>query len=454
METIISTNQPNVNLKFFVHTIGATPGQIVREYISVRYERWLDYARYKCSKQQMDEFAIDLLDEVILNLLQRGDEMLLKLYSQKKIQKGVQFCGLDWYVLKAVDLNTHSDTAPFRHKNKPIPAARDVKVERLKITDDEYVEDDRPAEIMRQTEVVRKVFTGLRLTIFEYATFEHRFFLDESLESMEWSVEKRLKYQIYNEILETIQTILFFYGLTKVEPKKRLKDRQLELAEQFIFDNKIQIHSTFKRKIKMEQKVIFQDPKWEVIKTRHEDLVGHIQQVVDNLLANGLTVSIEDLRDLINHGGKLRGQIDQIVKSNAGIFKLPAAKQKFIEENTVALQEVITGAKRDLFRILAIESTRSLTIDAYLIENGKVILSDQWVVETKEAHTVRSTPSREKALELIANVEAAINELNAFVADNKFFGSGIRSSEDGRRSLMYIKGNGSICVKKEELEFI
>lgn len=450
----IRTDQPKADLRFFIHTVGATPGQILREYITVRYERWLDYSRYMCSKANLEGQEVDVLDEVLLSVLQKDEQQLIGLYSKKKVQNGQALTELDFFILRMLNLNITSETSPYRHKNRPIPGLCEVKVERLKVPDTEYIETDRPAEIFKQTELIRKIFKRLRLTVFEYAVFEHRFFLNESLESMEWNESYRMKNQIYNEVLDVIQTLLHFYGLAKNEPKKRLKDRQLELAEQFIFDNKIHISQTFKRKIKMEQKVIFQDPKWEVIKTRHEDLIGHIQPVVDNLLANGLTVSIEDLRDLINHGKKLHNQIDQVVEANATIFKLPAAKRTFVNENTVALQEVIAGAKRDLFRILAIESTRSLTIDAYLIENGKVILSDQWVVETKEAHTVRSTPSREKALELIANVEAAINELNAFVADNKFFGSGIRSSEDGRRSLMYIKGNGSICVKKEELEFI
>lgn len=450
----VNTNQPNADIRFFVHTVGATPSETIRKYISVRYEHWLDYSKYKCSKQNMEGQENDVLDDVLLNVLQKDEQQLIGLYTRKKVQKGVEYSELDFFILRMLDLNITSETSPYRHKNKSIPAARDVRIERLKIPDIEYFETDRPAEILKQTELIRKVFNRLRLTSFEYAVFEHRFFLHESLQEMEWHESIRLKSQIYNEVLGVVQTLLFFYGFTKIEPKNRLKDRQLELVEQFIFDNKIHISQTFKRKIKMEQKVIFQDHKWEVIKTRHEDLIGHIQQVVDNLLTNGLTVSIEDLRDLINHGKKLHNQIDDIVKSNAKIFSLPAARQKFIEENTVALQEVIAGAKRELYKILAIESSRPSSIDAYMIENNKVILSDQWVSEIQEAHTVRSTPSREKALELIANVEKAIEELNAFVAENRLFGSGITSSQDSRRSLMYISGKGSVHVNKETLEFI
>lgn len=204
----------------------------------------------------------------------------------------------------------------------------------------------------------------------------------------------------------------------------------------------------------MEQKIILVKPEWEQIKTRHEDKCNDLQAVVDNLSENGLTVTTGDLKDLINIGTALYDQIDQVVRSNAGIFKLPAARQKFIEENTGILREAVANAKSECFKILAIESARALSIEAFDIRKGEVAISEDWVAELKESHTVRMSEKREKALELIANVEAAINELNALVADNKYFGSGITSSLDQRRCLMYISEDASVHVCKNEIEFI
>jgi len=232
--------QPNVDLMYMIHAVGTSAGETIRKYISIRYERWLDYSRYKCSKQKLDEFAIDLLNDVVLNLLQKGDDMLLKLYSQKKVQKGIELTGLDFYVLKAIDINTYSDTAPFRHKNRSLPSVREVKVERLKITNEEYVEDDRPAEIMKQMRLIRWVFNGLNLTVFEHYVFEHKFFLDESLEEMvEWSVDKRIKYSLYSDVLNVIHNILYYYGLTTLAPQKELNDRLNKLCTEFIKHHKI-----------------------------------------------------------------------------------------------------------------------------------------------------------------------------------------------------------------------
>lgn len=195
-------------------------------------------------------------------------------------------------------------------------------------------------------------------------------------------------------------------------------------------------------------------PEWETILRKHENKCNDLQQVVNKLTESGLIITRGDIRDLINRGTALYNQVEQTVKSNAGIFKLPAARKKFIDENTMELRNVIDEAKKDIFRILAIESMNPLAIEAFEIRKGSVTISEQWVVELKESHTIHSTDSREQALELIHSAEEAINNLNAFVADNKYFGAGITSSQDQRRRLMFIRGDGSIHVDIDALEFI
>jgi hypothetical protein len=191
-------------------------------------------------------------------------------------------------------------------------------------------------------------------------------------------------------------------------------------------------------------------PEWETILRKHENKCDDLQQVVNKLTESGLTVTFGDIKDLISHGTALYDQVEQTVKSNAGMFKLPAARQKFIDENTAVLRTAIVEAKKDIDRILAIP----LTIEAFDIRKGTVSISDIWVEQLKESHTIHSTDEREKALELIGNVEEAIKNLNAFVANNKSFGAGITSSQDQRRCLMFIRGDGSVHIDIDALEFI
>lgn len=202
------------------------------------------------------------------------------------------------------------------------------------------------------------------------------------------------------------------------------------------------------------EKIFSINPEWEQIMKRHADKCNDLQQVVNELTENGLTVTFGDIKDLINNGSALYQQVEQTVKSNAGIFKLPAAKAKFITENTEILQNVIDEAKKEINRILAVNSIRPLSFDAYEIRKGMVAISDAWVQNLKESHTLRMTSEREKALELIQNVEVAIEQLNQLVKDNKFFGTGITTSQDSRRSLMWLSGDGVIHINIDELEFI
>ena len=223
-----------INFQMVIHTYGKSTKETIRDYISIRYERWLDYSKYKCSIQKMDEFAVDLLDEVLLNLLQRDEQFLLKLYNKKKVQSGKNYTELDFFILRAIDLNSISDNAPFRWKNRPIPTNREVKLERMKVIDEQYFEVDRPGEILKQMRLVRWIFTGLDLTEFEKAVFEHRFINDESFTDWPGPETYRKLNSTYNQIIATIHHILYYLDLTKVIPKGELTGRKSELADQFI----------------------------------------------------------------------------------------------------------------------------------------------------------------------------------------------------------------------------
>ena len=194
-------------------------------------------------------------------------------------------------------------------------------------------------------------------------------------------------------------------------------------------------------------------PEWQNVLRKHESKCNEFQKSIDYLTKNGLDVGINDIKDLVNHGTVLSKKVDMIVKSNAGLFKLPAARQKFIIENTDFLNEVVAEVKRNLFKILAIES-QGFIIDAFEINEGIVSISEVWKKDLKESFTIYTTEKRNKALELIDRVNTAINELNGFVADNKFFGTGISSSEDVRRCLMYIYQDGTLKTDIDSIEFI
>ena len=202
------------------------------------------------------------------------------------------------------------------------------------------------------------------------------------------------------------------------------------------------------------EKVIRIKPEWETILKRHADKCNDLQRLANELTENGLTVTFGDIKDLINNGSAFYDQVRQTVKSNAGIFKLPAARKKFIEENTEVLENVIIDAKKEINRILAVNSMNPMTIEAFELKKGIISISDAWLQNLKESHTIHATPEREKALGLIKNVEEAIKNLNELVKDNPNFGTGITTSHDTRRCLVWLSGDGAVHINIDALEFI
>lgn len=91
---------------------------IIHNYISQRYFRWLDYAQYHCSHAGIVDEAIDVLNEVLAMLIEKYNshrDYIIRLYESKK----GQYRELDFFVLQMIKLNIQSPTSPYRHKYKP-----------------------------------------------------------------------------------------------------------------------------------------------------------------------------------------------------------------------------------------------------------------------------------------------------------------------------------------------
>lgn len=57
----------------------------VNNYITKRYERWLDYSLYHCGLASIPDEATDVLNEVICSLLQKKNKLLDNYLKQEKM---------------------------------------------------------------------------------------------------------------------------------------------------------------------------------------------------------------------------------------------------------------------------------------------------------------------------------------------------------------------------------
>ena len=173
----------------------------LNKYIEKRYRCWLDYSRHHCSIAGIPDESVDVLNEVILALLQKDESRLMKLMNSKKDK----YTELDFYVLRMIELNVYSTTAPYKNKYKPIPADRNVKLRRLNIEDTQDSEEDISTLVLDRFEQVREAFDSLNLSEKAKRVFEYKFFQDQSFSDWAEPETRKELYEIYGKVVDLIR---------------------------------------------------------------------------------------------------------------------------------------------------------------------------------------------------------------------------------------------------------
>lgn len=193
--------------------------QEVKDYINTRYERYLDYSKYKCSLQGMEDESRDVLNMVLVDVLSKDEDYILQLYQRKK----AQYRELDFFILKLVSTYASSDTAPYRFKcRNRLPYDANItdltKVDRI---DEVEYSIDQAGQTVYEMDLVRWIFERLALEDLERCVFEWTFFEGEILSDWPVPSEKKNLYNAYNTVERAIYEILKSQGLTRAKPKDR-----------------------------------------------------------------------------------------------------------------------------------------------------------------------------------------------------------------------------------------
>ena len=176
----------------------------INKYLEKRYERWLDYAKYHCSKTGCDDQANDILNEVMVSVLEKDECKINCLYNSKK----GQYRELDFFILKMIKLNVYSPTSPYQNKYKNVLFS-EVELSRLNIPDEDYDEDDKPSRILSQFNQVREIFETLNLSDKAKRIFHHRFFMGLPFSEWNGNENKNDFYDTYNKIVDLIKMKLY-----------------------------------------------------------------------------------------------------------------------------------------------------------------------------------------------------------------------------------------------------
>ena len=214
--------------------------QQVHSYINRRYPRFMDYANFHCKQANIHD-PTDVLHTVLLSLLQKDKNTLIKLYQTKRGQYKV----IDFMILRMIKLNVYSPTSPYRWKNK-ILAKDDVDFSRLKIVDVEEEQEDKPAIVLKEMRLIRYVFSAIKsdLSEIEKKAFEFRFIQGESFKSWPGPELYSKLDQRYHFVADIIHGIIKKMGLTQIEPKK-ITRTQKEIVDRFFLLHKVHITKSY-----------------------------------------------------------------------------------------------------------------------------------------------------------------------------------------------------------------
>ncbi len=179
----------------------AQMNQEINNYIEKAYSRWLDYSKYHCSCAGIEDEAVDVLNEVLCDLLQKPDKKLMDLYARKS----GKYTELDFFVLRMIKLNATSPTSPYRHQYKSIPVDVNVDYTRLDIEDEEYSDYDRPGEILEKTQTIRKILDELNLSYKARRVFSFRFFEGERFCDWPGKESEKELFDIYYRVVDLVK---------------------------------------------------------------------------------------------------------------------------------------------------------------------------------------------------------------------------------------------------------
>lgn len=174
----------------------------INTYIEKRYSSWLDYSKYHCTKANIEDESLDVLDEVIISLLQKDKVNLLRMLQTPS--KCGKFMELDIFVLRMIRLNIYSPTSPYQSRYKPIPKAN-KDLSRLNVADNIDEETDHAGYVFDRMSEIRQVIESMGFSEKAMAIFEYRFFEDGSVKDCTHLGKPKEIYCIYGRIMKLLK---------------------------------------------------------------------------------------------------------------------------------------------------------------------------------------------------------------------------------------------------------
>lgn len=244
----------------------------VRNYLSTRYHRFLEYADYHAGLAHLDQQGGDVLNEVLLSFLSKDPEFLQRLYNKKG--KG-GYREIDFYILRMVKLNCHSATSPYRFKYRSPCRDENAEMPRLDENDDNngdsfydhwnvedlvdepYEETDTSEIICLRFQMVREVLVRLPIPEREKEIFRHKFFNEQPWNEWKGKEKTRQLQTIFKRvkhlIIAKIDRLRISYMGVIARSQKRIEKYKLQY-KWTLFPGDIRYNKKYRQALEVKKK--------------------------------------------------------------------------------------------------------------------------------------------------------------------------------------------------------
>jgi len=194
---------------------------------------------------------------------------------------------------------------------------------------------------------------------------------------------------------------------------------------------------------------------YTAIISAHKAAIPQIQAAVSALDKSGLAASGTSVK-LLAEGDlvSFRDRAMIIAEEDAKQIKSAHTRKMLTKESLEYMNGVIVDSARVVREALRLDEEDRLDYSAYDIQGGEVVLSPEWLENKNREKLIEESQTRGRIMQLFEDLKRQIEEVNAFVADNQYYGRGLLPENNDMRCIIRLGDTGELYFDREAFDYL
>jgi len=194
---------------------------------------------------------------------------------------------------------------------------------------------------------------------------------------------------------------------------------------------------------------------YTAIISAHKAAIPQIQAAVSALDKSGLAASGTSVK-LLAEGDlvSFRDRAMIIAEEDAKQIKSAHTRKMLTKESLEYMNGVIVDSARVVREALRLDEEDRLDYSAYDIQGGEVVLSPEWLENKNREKLIEESQTRGRIMQLFEDLKRQIEEVNAFVADNQYYGRGLLPENNDKRCIIRLGDTGELYFDREAFDHL